>query len=178
MKYRLLTPLLCLALVSCVHQRTDRQCESPKNETHTHDSSESRRISPSWGDPLKIDPTKPPEGMHLIQILLENQSLPVKGTGCEGSALGSGDKRRLQHKLARLLGSGLDNTRHRTELSANCQADKYELPSGGVIDAWHCSLTAVENDEKGEYIASSSIDFGITKDTWEFVPVPKALVCM
>lgn len=179
MKYPiLLMILLCLPLASCAHQRTDRQCGGPIDEPRTHDASEPQRISPSWGDRIKIDPAKPPEGMHLIQILLENQSLPVKGTNCESSALGSGDKRLLQHKLASLLGSGLDNTRHRTELSAKCQADKYELPSGGLIDAWHCSLTAVENDENGEYIASSSIDFGITKDKWEFVPVPKALVCM
>lgn len=178
MKYHLLAPLFCLALVSCAHQRSGRQCGGAENEPRTHGALESQRISPSWGDPLRIDPAKPPEGMHLIQILLENQSLPVKGTNCEGSALGSGDKRRLQHKLARLLGSGLDNARHRTELSAICQTDKYELPSGGIIDAWHCSLTAVENDENGERIASSSIDFGITKDTWEFVPVPKALVCI
>ena len=178
MKYRLLTPLLCVALVSCAHQSTDRQCGDPVKDIRTHDASEPQRISPSWGDPLKINPAKPPEGMHVIQILLENQSLPVKGTNCEGSALGSGDKRRLQHKLAMLLGFGLDNPRHRTELSVGCQPDKYELPTGGLIDAWHCRLTALENDKKGEFIASSSIYFGITKDTWEFVPVPKALVCM
>lgn len=177
MKYRLLTPLLCLVLVSCAHQHTDHQC-GDHVDIRTHVTSGPQRISPSWGNQLKIDPTKPPEGMHLIQILLENQSRPVKGTSCESSALGSGDKRLLQHALAMTLGSGLDNTHHRTQLSARCQPDKYELLSGGVIDAWHCSLTAVENDVKGEFIASSSIDFGITKDTWEFVPVPKALVCM
>lgn len=55
MKHRLL--LFCLALVSCT---------------------QSERIDPLRGNPVKIDPAKPREGMHLVQILLENQSLPLE----------------------------------------------------------------------------------------------------
>lgn len=80
-------PLLCLALVSCAPAYTKTE-----------------RLDP-MGDPLKIDPTKPPDGMQLVQILLENQSLPVKGTGCQS---GSIENRRLQHILAMVLGYGLD----------------------------------------------------------------------
>lgn len=140
--------MLFLALVSCAH---------------------TERIDPLGGDPVKIDPAKPPSGMHLVQILLENQSLPVKGTDCESSGL-TKDKRRLLHRLAITLGDGLDNTRHRTELLGGCKADQFELPSGSVIDIWRCELGVVEKDEEGEFITSGFIYFGVKKDTWEFIP--------
>lgn len=146
MKRRILSLLLVLALVSCT---------------------QTGRIDPK-GDPVKIDPAKPPSGMLLVQILLENQSLPVKGTGCQSGA--SEDKRRLQHILALTLGEGLDNPRHRTELLGGCEADQFELPTGSVIDIWNCKLGVVEKDKKDEYIASAHIRFGIKKNTWEFVP--------
>ncbi len=133
------------------------------------------QISSDDGEPVKIDPAKPPNGMHLVQILLANQSLPVKGTRCEGS-WSSDDKRRLQHKLAMALGDGLDNPRHRTELLGGCETDQFELRSGSTVDGWRCNLNVVEKDKKGEFIANSSIYFGIKKDTWEFIP--EALVCL
>ena len=52
-------------------------------------SVQTERISPLWDEPVKIDPFTPPEGMYLVQILLENQSLPLKDTGCQGP---SGDR--------------------------------------------------------------------------------------
>lgn len=146
MKYPLLSLLIVIALISC---------------------SQTERIDP-MGNSVKIDPAVPPSGMLLVQILLENMSLPVKGTGCQ-SGVGE-DKRRLQHTLAMTLGEGLDNLRHRTELLGGCVADQFEFPSGSVIDIWNCKLGAVEKDIKGEFIASTHIRFGIKKDTWEFVP--------
>lgn len=152
MNHRLPLLLLCLALVSCT---------------------QSERISPLWDEPVKIDPSTPPEGMYLLQILLENQSLPLKGTGCEGPP---GDRRRLQHRLALTLGSGIDDPRHYRVLSGKCEAVQFELRSGSVIDAWNCVLGGVEKDKKGDPIASSHIDFGIKKDTWEIIP--ETLRCM
>lgn len=151
---RYVLPLLCLVLVSCTqHERLNVDAE-----------------------PLKIDPTKPPDGMHLVQILLENQSLPVKGTHCEDSGR-SPDKRRLLHQLAMALGDGLNNPRIRNELLGDCEPDQYELPSGKTVDAWQCRLGVVQKDEKGEFGASANIYFGITKDTWEIIPDPRALRC-
>lgn len=126
------------------------------------------------GEPLKIDPTKPPDGTEMLQILLARQSLPLKQSGC-GS--GPDDKSRLQHLLAARLGEGIDDHRLRKTLSGGCKAAQFELRSGASIDAWHCGLNVVETnldamkkDSKGEYIIKSSIDFAVTKDTWEIIP--------
>ena len=149
---KILSPLFLVALVAC----------TPTGRMN------------NLGEPLEIDPTRPPGGMMLIQILLENQSLPVKGTQCES---GTGDNRRLQHRLAMLLGDGLDNPRVHTELLADCQPNQYDLPSGGVIDAWQCRLGVMLKADKDEFGVGGSIYFGITKDTWKLVPVPEALRC-
>jgi hypothetical protein len=134
----------------------------------------SERLDPAWGDPLKIDPSKPPQGRHIIQILLENQSLLLKGTGC-GSDIPN-DRRTLQHKLALSLGDAIDSKRHQALISGGCKPAQFELRSGAVIDAWHCTLTVVEKTAKGGFVASSSIDFGVKKDTWEIIP--EAIRCM
>ena len=161
MKYRILPLLFGLVLISCA--QSGRIHPQPE------------RISPAWGDVIKIDPTKPPSGMHMVQILLENQSIYVKGTSCESDPLGFGDKRRLQHKLAMTLGYAFDRPDHHAVLSGGCKADQFELRPGSVIDIWHCNLGVVEKDKKGEFITSSHIDFGIKKDTWEFIP--EKLLC-
>lgn len=126
------------------------------------------RIDPEWGDPVKIDPAVPPSGIHVIQILLENQSLPLMGTGCRSDL--PNDKRTLQHRLALTLGYAIDNKRNHAVLSGGCQAEKIELRSGAIINAWHCKLAVVEKSEKNEFISSSNIHFGVKKDTWEFIP--------
>ena len=153
---KLILPLFFLALISC---------DQPE------------RISPLWGDPIKIDPTKPPDGMHMVQILLENQLLPVKGTGCEGSALGSGDKRLLQHSLALMLGSSIDPGTMEFKLSGGCKVDQIETKKGPRIDIWRCNL-GISNIETSTTTTTVSADiyFGITKDTWEFIP--EKLLCL
>lgn len=150
-----LLALLCIVLVSCAN----------------------RQQLNSEGEPLKIDPTRPPAGADLVRILLENQSLPLRGTECEDSGR-SPDNRRLLHKLATNLGSELDNIRHRREISGGCEPDKYELPSGEAIAAWQCHLDTVTKNKKGEFIASSHIYFGIKQDTWELIRTPGALRCL
>lgn len=161
MNSRLLLLMLCVVLASC---------------------SRAERISPDGGEPVKIDPFSPPNGVHLVQILLENQSFPVKGTGCENKLPdGPDDKRRLQHILAMRFGFGLDNPRLQRVHSGRCKAEQFELRSGSIIDAWRCSLNVVENGEKGEYITNSSIEFGVTKDTWKLITnsvTPNPLICM
>lgn len=132
----------------------------------------------AMGEPLKIDPTRPPDGAQLIQVLLENQSAPLKGTLCES---GAGDGRRVQHKLAMLLGDNLDNPRVLTSLSAGCRPDWYALPSGKRIDAWRCNLAVLRTDKKNPrsgIFTSASIEVGITLDDWRIVPAPEALFCL
>lgn len=159
MKYRIAPLLLGFLLISCVQP----------GRIHPE------RTSPIWGDVIKIDPTKPPSGMHMLQILLENQSLSVKGTNCESDPFGVGDKRRLQHKLAMTLGYAFDRPKHYAVLSGGCEADQFKPPSGAVLDIWRCNLAVVEKDEKDQFIASSNIYFGLKKDTWEFIP--EKLLC-
>lgn len=167
--------LLSSVLVSCGHQRIDGQYADPVNNLHTHAASEPLPISYARANGVKIDPTKPPNGMQMIQILLENQSLSVKGTSCESDPFGVGDRRRLQHKLAMTLGYAFDRPKHHAVLSGSCEADQFQPPSGPVVDIWRCNLAVVEKDERDEFIASSNIYFGLKKDTWEFIP--EKLLC-
>ena len=134
----------------------------------------SERLDPVRGNPIRIDPTKPPEGINIIQILLENQSLPLKGTGCGSDA--PGDNRTLQHQLAVTLGWALDKKRHQMIISADCKPAQFELRSGAVVNAWQCTLRVVEKTAKGGFVASSVIDFGVKKDAWEIIP--EAIRCM
>jgi hypothetical protein len=126
------------------------------------------RLNSLSGELQKIDPSTPPEGMNIIQILLENQSLPLKGTGC-----GSGkpdENRTLQHQLALTLGYALDVKRHQSVISGECKPERFQLRSGAIADAWHCKLAVVEKTAKGGFVTSSIIDFVVKKDTWELYP--------
>jgi hypothetical protein len=131
------------------------------------------RIDPLRREPLKITPAKPPEPIHLVQILLENQSIPLKGTRCESSP--PVDNRRLHHQLALTLGFAAGNKRHRSEISASCKSDQIETLQDPA-EVWLCKLGVVERDKKGRFVASSHIHFGVTKDTWQMVP--NSLVCL
>lgn len=140
--------LLCLALVSC---------------------NQDSRLSADWGEPVSINAAQPPRAMDMVQVLLENQSLPLKGTGCEGS--GDKEKRTLQHRLALALGAPLDNAKHETVISGGCRSTaKFAVADGAAIDAWSCEMTVVERSEKREFVASSVIRFGLTKDRWKLIP--------
>lgn len=189
MKYRLLSLLPLLALVACAHPRS----ASPRDESAKAPSpdgvSEHQRISPLWGDPTKIDPTKPPSGTELVQILLENQAFPLKGTGCASDA---DDNRTLRHLLADTFGSGLNNNsldengHIRKLLSVNiwggCEPEPFELRSGSIIDAWWCHLYAEDQlDDKEAETFTWSIAFGIRKDTWQLIvdsTTPNPLICI
>lgn len=132
------------------------------------------------GEPIKIDPAKPPNGEQLIQLLLENQSLPLKGTDCTD---GKDDPRLLQHRLVMMLGVLVDNPKGAVGLSSRCSPEPVELPDGAMpephtsktaIKAWRCSLGA--SSTEGEVFIGSSIYVILTKDTWKIYP--KRLNCL
>ncbi len=131
------------------------------------------RLDP-MGDALKIDPLVAPKGMHIMQILIQNQSLPLKGTGCSSDI--PGDARTLQHRLALTLGDGIENKRHMVVVSGQCKTDKHELKPAMLIDIWRCSINVTEKTKRGSYIANASIDFSIKKDDWAMIP--EKLLCM
>jgi len=82
-----------------------------------------------------------------------------------------GEKRTLQHRLALALGAPLDDARHEALISGGCRsAAKFSVAGGGVIDAWSCELAVVERNEKREFVSSSVIQFGLTKDKWRLIP--------
>ena len=134
------------------------------------------RLDP-MGNVLNISPSAPPHGMNLMQILLENQSVSLKGTRCEsGDGLSQNEIRTLQHRLALTLGYALDNKKHQAEITSWCKADKWELKLGLIVDTWHCNVNVVEKTKRGNYIANASIDFWVTKDNWTLIPA--SLTCM
>lgn len=162
MKLSVLSLMLVFALISCTNSE--------------------RVNSSNWRDSVKIDPSLPPEGMHLMYILMDNQSLPLKGTGCESSP---DDKHTLKDLLATTFGAALGNgvnKRHQVVISGSCKAEKFELRTGSIIDGWRCTLNSEEKTiKKAEYIYSSSIAFGVQKSTWEFITdsiTPNSLICM
>jgi hypothetical protein len=68
-------------------------------------SAAAERLGPLSGEAIKIDPTKPPVGAQLVQILLENQSIKLADTPCGRS----GDTRILQQRLALTLDRLVEN---------------------------------------------------------------------
>lgn len=133
------------------------------------------RLDP-MGNVLKIDPSMPPSGMNIMQILLENQALPLKGTRCDTSDSRYDDKRALQHKLAITLGHAVDNKRHVAVMLGGCKSDKSELKPGMLVNTWHCNINVVEQTKRGGFIANASIDFWVKKDDWTMIP--EKLLCM
>ena len=156
---KLILLLFFLALISC--NQDERINAAPF------------KIDPA-GDPFKIDPAKPPNGMHMVQILLKNQMTPVAGTGCETDPE---DKRPLPRYLAMMLGDAIDAGALGFKLSGGCKADQLETGKGPLIDIWRCNV-GVSNIVTDKYgvIASAHIYFGITKNTWEFIP--EKLMCL
>lgn len=172
MKHSIALPALFLMLGSCAQPVT--RPDHPQ------------RVDSTWGKPMEIDPSVPPDGTQLMRILLENQSVPLKGTQCENSTPSMGeDKRSLHHLLAAMLGTGLASTQTLTLVASTCETASVELPDGStpeewssktIIDAWTCSLTTAGTDEEKErYFSASSIRFIFTKDTWKLFP--KRLSC-
>jgi hypothetical protein len=132
-----------------------------------------QRLDALSGEPITINPSVPPTGVQLFQVLFENSSMSLKGTAC--STFGEKDTLTLQHQLAMILGFGLDVKQYKTNLVGQCKADRFEV-SGKVIDAWSCEINATETTKKGKYIANGSIRIGLTKDTWQVVP--DSLLCL
>ena len=136
-------------------------------------AADSGRMDP-MGNVLRIDPAVPPKGMNIMQILIENHALPLKGTGCASGI--PDDKRTLQHKLALTLGDGIENKRHIVVVSGQCKTDKHELKPGVLIDIWRCGINVTEKTKRGSYIANASIDFSVKKDDWALIP--ETMLCM
>ena len=165
MKHSIVLPVLFLALVSCTQPNI-------------------KYFDTNWGRPIVIDPSVPPDGEQLIQILLEHRAVPLKGTECErsGSSMGE-DRRILQHRLAMLLGFGIGSPNSQMVLSSRCTTEPVELPDGDMpepspsstqIDAWMCTLAVVDNAAKEVFIGGN-IRIIFTKDTWKIFP--KRLYC-
>ena len=127
----------------------------------------------SEGRPFQIDPAKPPGGMHMMQILLNNQFTPVTNTLCASDA---GDQRPLQRYLAQMLGGAIDpGQRFAYKLRGGCATEWMETRTGRV-DFWRCTM-GVENVTTGKNDAniSADISFGVTQDEWKFIP--EKLIC-
>ena len=183
MKHIILLPILFLAPIFCVHAENsgpiDPSCRSrlPDNEDDRVRVLESDKrllqmlsdnnIKPDGRMSLLLAGGCAPRGQDLTWILLENQSVPLKGTGCQS---GADDRRRLQHQLALLLGGGFGSPHQQAELLDKCDIDRQKVSSGTMIDVWNCSLTVREKNEKGEVIASRSLGFVFAKDTWKLIP--------
>ena len=128
----------------------------------------------SEGRPFKIDPAVPPEGMHLVQILLNNQFTPVTNTLCARDA---NDKRPLQRYLAQMLGGAIDPGQTRTfKLHGGCETDWFETASGARVDYWRCNVGITNiGASKDDEMEAANIYFGITQDEWKFIP--EKLIC-
>lgn len=143
------------------------------------------RLDPDSGQALIVDPAKPPNGAQLVQILLENQSLPLKGTGCSSIP---NDSARLQHLLARTFGGGIDDPNLQTAHAARCEPAQFEQRAGAPMDVWQCHIYLQQRrtgsgvqDKTVESATHASVSFGVTKDTWKLVvdsvTPPSPLIC-
>ena len=91
---KIILSLFLLALVSCTHGNRTGQVDFVPYKLFSENA------------PFKIDPAKPPEGMHMVQILLHHQGMLVEGTGCAGDYTHG---HTLQNHLSMLLGLPVDS---------------------------------------------------------------------
>ncbi|MCW7538401.1 hypothetical protein OOT46_11175 [Aquabacterium sp. A7-Y] len=131
-------------------------------------------VNPVWGTPVTIKADTPPRGAQIVQLFLENATLPLKGTGCSHG--GENETRTLREALALVLGDGLDQPHYKTVLSGSCKTEVLEAAPGKPAPAWACSLHTVDSDRKGGVVASASIRAGFTKDSWTLIP--GSLICL
>lgn len=123
--------------------------------------------------PFQIDPAKPPEGMHIVQILLQRQHILVDGTGC---ASPFDSRRTLGHYVAMMLGSSIDPGPLKFQLNGGCKVEWLEKPDSSRMDFWRCHLgTSNIDNGKSNVQVSAGIYFGVTQDKWEFIP--EKLMC-
>lgn len=162
MKQIIILPMFFIALMSCT--QPDYDVDALNKRIRALDDKRINALN---------DGERAPQGNDLIRILLENQSVPLKGTGC---ASGPDDKRVLLDTLAHHFGDGLDSPQLQMVHSSHCQNDQHELPNGSLIDVWNCTLT-VNGYDKGQMTEVGwSFHFVLTKDRWKLIP--KKFLCM
>lgn len=53
-------------------------------------------------------------------------------------------------------------------ISSSCSASKYEKKNKTTIDIWDCKLEIKETSNKGDFISSSMVAFGINAENMEY----------
>ena len=80
----------------------------------------------------------------------------------------------LKDQLSVALSPSYDNE-NITNIQTNCNPSKHDTDNNQTIDIWDCTLIVNETSSTGEFISSSTIAFGLTKEEFKFVP--KSLRC-
>ena len=123
------------------------------------------------GETFEIDPAIPPDAEQLMQVLLENQSLPVRGTHC---ASGTDDKRLLLHRLVMTFGvlaAPPPDIARRVRPAVHRLVAACKVEPGFV--GWRCSLTTSVGD--AAVMSVSTIEVSLDKKTW--AAYPESLRC-
>lgn len=123
------------------------------------------------GAPFKPDPTKPPDAIQMMQILLEHLDAPLKGTSCQGT---DDDPTTLLDHVALMFGEIMNTRPHVADMVASCEPDKLE-EAGALTDTWACTINITEQSKRGAHVANSSLRFSIERKSWRFFP--NKLIC-
>lgn len=108
------------------------------------------------------DSLKPPNGEEVFAALLQNLDVSLAAEPlCKANT-------KLSNHLALALSVSYANKNTAT-LKSSCVPSKFDIATGKTMDIWDCTIQINENSQKGEFISSSTIAFGLTPDTKKFV---------
>ena len=160
MKPRLLT-LLCLVAILTGCYESDLTAQEQPGSI----------LDPSFGEPVTIREQAPPNGMQLIQILINHAdvSLYQSELCLQAESDRVVDGRTLRDQLAMVVWPAMAEDL-RTEVRGACHAA--EITAGEITqNVWDCRLTGLTTSSTNpEFFESRSVAFTISRTDWRLDP--------
>ncbi|MCI0507808.1 MAG: hypothetical protein L0Z73_17095 [Gammaproteobacteria bacterium] len=103
-----------------------------------------------------------PRGEEVFSALLKNGSINlVNEPLCKADI-------NLYEQLALAFSVSYESG-NTTVIKSHCSPSKHEFSADNIVDVWDCTVQINENNQKGEFISSSTIVFSLTLDKKEFI---------
>lgn len=110
-----------------------------------------------------------PQGNDVIRLLFENAELSLSSEPLCSMVDAQGQTLKFKEYLSQVLSVAYENT-HQVSIKTFCSESKQELDNHKIIDIWDCRLEVLESNSNGDFISSSNIAMGVSKQTMQFIP--------
>ena len=108
------------------------------------------------------NPASQPTGEEVFNALLAQSNMSLSAEPlCK-------EDRELYKIMSSALSLSYDKN-NITNIKSYCTSSKFEISSGNAVDVWDCSVEIVENNAKGEYIASAIFEFNLGLNDKQFI---------